>query len=100
VKDQYVLIFEVPNKTNDGFLKDFNGYIRYYNGKINETNKKVESFPIRILNIDNKKYFFTRIIIPNPNISKLDIFFMEKGTSNVSKFYTKKDFKLAINKNK
>jgi hypothetical protein len=92
-----VFIFKFKDDIKESQLQEFIGLIRYYNGDINEENKHVSSFPLKTIVIDNDIYTFARIDIKSTNISKLDIFFMKKGTSKASKFYTIKELKLINN---
>lgn len=96
-KNRYVFILKFKGKTTKHQLQNFRGYVRYYNGDIKEENKQVISFPLKTLVVDNDIYTFARIDIKNTNISKLDFFFMEKGASKASKFYTIKELKLLNN---
>ncbi|WP_323787435.1 hypothetical protein [Psychroserpens sp.] len=86
LKDQYVIILE----GEEGFKSydDYIGYVRYYNTSLDNENKVVESFQLRNVNVLNKKFFINRIIIPNPNILKFDVFFIRKKDKKVSKTFT------------
>lgn len=92
VKDQYVFFFE----GQQGFenYNDYIGYVRYYNESLDDKNKVVESFQLRSVNVLNKKYFIKRIIIPNPEILKFDVFFIRKKDKKVSKLFSLKNLTL------
>ncbi|MCF6279451.1 MAG: hypothetical protein L3J14_03805 [Flavobacteriaceae bacterium] len=96
-KGRYVFILKFKEKTTKFQLQNFRGYVRYYNKAIKEENKQVSSFPLKTLEVDNDMYTFVRLYIKNIDISKLDFFFMEKGASKASKFYTIKELKLLNN---
>lgn len=95
--NRYVFIFKINKNTILKNIEKYRGYIRYYTNSVAEENKQVNSFPIKIVKIDNDIFTFARIDVKNTNISKFDIFFMRQGTSKASKFYTIKDLKLLKN---
>ncbi|WP_033959537.1 hypothetical protein [Psychroserpens jangbogonensis] len=92
LKDQYVFVLEGQEGVEH--YNDYVGYVRYYNTSLDDKNKTVESFQLRSVNVLNKKYFINRIIIPNPDILKFDIFFIRKKDKKVSKLFSIKNLNL------
>ena len=92
LKDQYVFVLEGQEGVEN--YNDYVGYVRYYNTSLDDKNKTVESFQLRSVNVLNKKYFINRIIIPNPDILKFDIFFIRKKDKKVSKLFSIKNLNL------
>lgn len=99
-ENRYSFIFKLGKQLDIKQVQKFRGYIRYYNGDIINENKKVNSFPLALLEIDDDIYIFARLKIEDINISKLDIFFMDTTTSKASKFLTIKELKLKSNANR
>lgn len=92
-EDNYVFLFQLDSKITKTNRK-FRGYVRFYNGEVNDENKKVSSFPLKTINIEDDIYTFARINIKDTHITKLDFFFIEKGNNNLSKSYNLRDLKL------
>ena len=92
LKDQYVFVLEGQEGVEN--YNDYVGYVRYYNTSLDDKNKTVESFQLRSVNVLNKKYFINRIVIPNPDIIKFDIFFIRKKDKKVSKLFSIKNLNL------
>jgi hypothetical protein len=92
VKDQYVFVFEGVDDFD--YYNDYNGYIRYYNTSLDDDNKTVESFQLRSINVLGKKYFIKRLIVPNPDILKFDVFFIRKKDKKASQLFSIKNLNL------
>lgn len=93
-ENTYSFIFKLNKQTDFDKVTNFIGYIRYYNGETIKDNKKVQGFPLELLEIEGYKYIFARINVENTKISKFDVFFLEKESKKASKFFTVKDLKL------
>jgi len=94
---KYTFIFKISKNSNYNDVENFTGYLKYYNGEIKEQNKHVNSFPVKLLEVDGDKYIFETINVDNIELSKLDIFFIKKEPKKISKFYIIKDLKLKKN---
>ncbi len=95
--NEYTVLLKLSNKATTHDLAKYIGYIRYYNGEVEDANKKVKSFPLRVLENGTDKYIFATLKIPNLEISKFDIFFLERTSKKPSKFFSTKDLKLKKN---
>jgi len=96
-KNRYIFVLKHTKSSIKLQIENFRGYIRYYNGDIKEENKHVSGFPLKTIAIENDIYTFARLEITNNDISKLDIFFINKENKKASKFYIIKDLKLIDN---
>jgi hypothetical protein len=92
-EDNYVFLFQLDSKITKTNRR-FRGYVRFYNEEINDQNKKVSSFPLKTINIEDDIYTFARLNITDTDITKLDFFFIEQGNNNLSKSFTLRDLKL------
>ena len=94
-ENRFVFILKLENNFfENNQLDNYRGYIRYYNGEINNENKNVNGFPLKVIDINKDKFIFARVLIDASDISKFDVFFLDKKSKKPSKTLTIKDLKL------
>ncbi|MEM1339447.1 MAG: hypothetical protein AAGF96_16925 [Bacteroidota bacterium] len=96
-EDQYSFVFSVSPESSKNQLGNFRGYIRYFRKEVKEENKKVTSFPIEIVEIDNNRYFFARVQIKDVLLPKFDVFFIDNTTKTPSQFFTLNNLAISSN---